>query len=61
MRQYVLYGLDRDGRVVLTEHFAASTVEDARTMARQRLDSLAHVEVWDGPICVFRDRPKRTP
>lgn len=55
---FVLYGLDKGGRLVSSERFSAPVLTDALRLAEQRLTRFERVELWDGSVCVLRkDRP----
>jgi len=58
---YGLFGLDGLGRVRLTEFFTAPTLAAARRHADGRLESFAGIEVWSGPVCIYRHKMRRVP
>jgi len=56
VRSFVLYGLDLDDNVLAAEALTAEGMEAARGAARERLARFPKVELWDGAICVYRNR-----
>jgi hypothetical protein len=56
VRSFVLYGLDLDDNVLAAEALSADGMEAARRAARERLAQFPKVELWDGAVCVYRNR-----
>lgn len=54
MTEFVLYGLDDDGALLLTERFAAPDLAAAVARGAARVEAIPMVEIWQGSVCVFR-------
>lgn len=54
MQSYYFYGFDRAGRLTLSKTEEFARLEEARQRAEDLLSTYRKVEVWQGPVCVFR-------
>ena len=52
MTPLILYGLDGNGQVIVSERLASGA--DLDEVVRRQLARAQKVEVWDGPVCIFR-------
>jgi hypothetical protein len=59
VRTFTLYSFDRSGRLTATETFLASDQNEAKARAESRRAFFADIELWDGPICLLRSKPRR--
>ena len=60
MRDFLLYGLDRDGVVQGSERWAGVTQPEAERMAGDWLKIYDVVEIWEGSVRVLTlDRQRR--
>jgi hypothetical protein len=60
MQSYYFYGFDLSGRLTLSKIEELARVEEARRRADDLLSTYRRVEVWQGPVCVFRSDPHRS-
>lgn len=52
----VVFCLDRQGNVALTEHLSTTDQMQLLQLAQSRLEHFHKVEVWVGPLCIIRLR-----
>ena len=55
MQQYVVFGLDEAGVVVVAERRGAASPEAAIELARRHLDRCHRIEVWSEAVCIHRE------